>query len=255
MKTILSLFDYSGAWSEPFFRNGWEVIQWDIKLDPLLDINAFEDCETTLDIIDTGHYDIQGIIAAVPCTEFAVSGSQYWKKKDRDGRTAKALQLVNQVQKLANFFMPTDPEYFEENPEAAFFWAMENPVGRLGALTGLDSPYYFNPCDFAGWLNPGKEDLQALAEIRTKNGFGVTELENSFVLQTNAYNKKTGLWGDFNRDMEKKRIEPVRTAPSGSPIQRLGGKSDRTKELRSNTPLGFAEAFYQANKNYQAEIN
>jgi hypothetical protein len=28
----------------------------------------------------------------------------------------------------------------------------------------------------------------------------------------------------------------------------LGGKSERTKELRSITPMGFAKAFYEANK-------
>lgn len=253
MKTLLSLFDYSGVWSEPFYKNGWEVVQWDIKLDPFLDIMAFDSYEKTLEIIDTGHYDIQGIIAAVPCDEFAVSGSQYWKKKDRDGRTAKAKQLVYQVQRLADVFLPTDPEYFDENPDSAFFWAIENPVGRIGKLTGMEDPYFFNPCDFAGYLNPDKNQLEALHEIRIKNGYGVNRIENKFVMEMNAYNKKTGLWGDFNRNLVKKRIEPVRTTPSGSPIQFFGGKSDKTKELRSNTPEGFAWAFYEANKNYQAE--
>jgi hypothetical protein len=28
---------------------------------------------------------------------------------------------------------------------------------------------------------------------------------------------------------------------------KLGGKSEKTKELRSMTPLGFAESFYLAN--------
>ena len=29
--------------------------------------------------------------------------------------------------------------------------------------------------------------------------------------------------------------------------QKYGGKSERTKELRSETPMGFAYAFYEAN--------
>lgn len=29
---------------------------------------------------------------------------------------------------------------------------------------------------------------------------------------------------------------------------KLGGKSERTKELRSMTPLGFAKAFFEANQ-------
>ena len=253
MKTLLSVFDYSGVWSKPFYENGWEVIQWDTKIDPLLDVMAFEDCEQTLELLEGDYYDIQGIIAAPPCTDLAVSGAQYWKEKDLNGKTAIAVAIVNQIQKLADLFLPTDPEYFDENPEATFFWSLENPVGRIGELTGLDNPYYFNPYEFAGWLGPGKTELEALAEIRMKNGYGVTELENKFVLAMNAYTKKTGLWGQFNRDMIKKPVPPVRTAPSGSPIQRLGGKSDKTKEQRSNTPEGFALAFYEANKNYQAE--
>ena len=31
MKTLLSLFDYSGQWSAPFADAGWTVVQVDIK--------------------------------------------------------------------------------------------------------------------------------------------------------------------------------------------------------------------------------
>ena len=253
MKTLLSLFDFSGKWSEPFYQNGWEVIQWDNKIDPFLDIMEFTDVEQAHDLLHSDHYDIQGILAAPPCTDFSVSGAQYWGTKDADGRTEKSLQLAGKVMALANLFLPSDPEYFEENPDASFFWAVENPVGRFGKLTGLGKPYYFDPCDFAGWNNIPASVLPELDRIRAKNGIGVTEAENELVLSCNTYTKKTGLWGQFNRDLVKKRIEPVKTAPQGSPLQRLGGKSAKTKELRSNTPDGFALAFYEANKNYQAQ--
>ena len=59
--------------------------------------------------------------------------------------------------------------------------------------------------------------------------------------------KKTGLWGKFNRDLPRNDVEPLRVCSQGSWVQRLGGKSDKTKELRSMTPLGFAYAFYAAN--------
>jgi len=45
--------------------------------------------------------------------------------------------------------------------------------------------------------------------------------------------------------MEKKRLEPFEKENPG--WKNLGGKSERTKELRSVTPLGFSYAFYEAN--------
>ena len=89
------------------------------------------------------------------------------------------------------------------------FWAIENPVGRLQKLRPqLGDPWYFQP-----------------------HWFG------------DAYTKKTGLWGKVNRDLPKSPVEP----DPNSWIMKLGGKSERTKELRSMTPLGFAFAFFLAN--------
>jgi len=95
------------------------------------------------------------------------------------------------------------------------FWAIENPVGRLNtlipALKGF-GPWYWQP-----WM------------------FG------------DAWTKKTGLWGIFNRPKLENGVLPVRFSTQGSWIQRLGGKSEKTKELRSITPPGFAWAFFKAN--------
>lgn len=239
MKTLLSLFDYSGTWSEPYAAAGWNVFQWDIKLSELMDVNSIELAETALELFE----DVDGILAAVPCTDFSVSGAQYWPEKDREGITKKSMELVYQVERLADLFTPTDPDY-----EGSFFWSMENPVGRMPKLfPHLEKPYYFNPCDFAGYLNLSDADHNELDRIRRKNGNNVTREEIQFVLECEAYTKKTGLWGDFNRQLKKKPVDPVRVCKQGSPMQVYGGKSDKTKELRSITPLGFSIAFYHAN--------
>jgi site-specific DNA-cytosine methylase len=90
------------------------------------------------------------------------------------------------------------------------FWALENPVGRLQKLRPkLGNPWYFQPY----WYG-------------------------------DTYSKKTGLWGKFNKELPRKEVIP----DPNNWIMKLGGKSERTKELRSMTPLGFAEAFYLANQ-------
>jgi hypothetical protein len=90
------------------------------------------------------------------------------------------------------------------------FWALENPVGRLTTLRPkLGKPWYFQP----HWYG-------------------------------DAYTKKTGLWGNFSKDLPKNEVKP----DPNSWIMKLGGKSEKTKELRSMTPLGFAKAFYLANQ-------
>jgi hypothetical protein len=52
---------------------------------------------------------------------------------------------------------------------------------------------------------------------------------------------------------EYKRLAPIiyttKTGKRGGAIwAKLGGKSERTKEIRSTTPMGFARAFYSANE-------
>ncbi len=91
------------------------------------------------------------------------------------------------------------------------FWVIENPVGRLMHYIGRPR-LIFNPCDYG-----------------------------------DPYTKKTCLWGNFNIP-NKNPVEPIKVCSQGSWVQQLGGKSDKTKMLRSITPSGFAQAFFEANQ-------
>lgn len=244
MYTLLSLFDKTGQWAAPFADKGWEVIQWDLQISSYHDINNIIDVEFALNEFE----NVDGIIAAVPCTDYTSAGAQYWLKKDSEGYTAASIELVRQVQRLADLFTPTDPEYDEP-----FFWCMENPVGRIGKLfPELGIPFYFHPWEFAGHLGDlSKKDIAELDAIRLKNGHGITKAEADHILWCNAYTKKTGLWGDFNRELVKIPIENVKGSPQGSVMQRFGGKSEKTKNARSATPEGFAIAFADANEDWK----
>lgn len=88
------------------------------------------------------------------------------------------------------------------------FWALENPVGWLKDYIG-EYKMRFNPNDFG-----------------------------------DPWTKETCLWGEFNKPV-KNPVEPTQ----GSKIHLCyGGRSERTKTLRSITPPGFARAFYEVNK-------
>ena len=214
-----------------------------------MNIKNLDSCETVLELFE----NVDGIIAAPPCTDFAVSGAQFWKAKDEDGRTKEAIELVRQVIRLVDLFKPTDPDFYNEG--GTFFWAVENPVGRIGKLIPeLGNPFYFHPHEYAGHLNLSAKNLKRLDNLRKQEGENITKDDADFIQRCNAYTKKTGLWGEFDKDkltQLKKNIQPVKACKQGSVTQRAGGKSAATKEYRSNTPLGFAHAFYQANQNYK----
>jgi hypothetical protein len=185
-KVILDLCGGSGAWSKPYRDDpAYRVITVDVKRGG--DIRLFR----------KPPFPVYGILAAPPCTSFAVSGSQYWKAKDASGDTLAGLAVVDACLRIVTVTRPR-------------FWALENPVGRLKYWLG-NPKMYFNPCDFG-----------------------------------DPYTKKTCLWGHFNRPV-KCPVAPVRACDQGSWIQRLGGKSEKTKTLRSITPAGFAKAFKDAN--------
>lgn len=199
---ILSLFDYTGNWSRPYRENGYEVIQ--------IDIQRGQDI-LTWDYKSVPKERVYGILAAVPCTDFAISGARHFKRKDEDGTTEQSKKLVYKTLEIINYFEPT-------------FWVVENPISRihkccpeLGAVK-----YKFNPCDFAGYME--------------------TEEERN----ANRYNKQTWLWGNFNAPADRP-MEPLQKDNPG--WKKYGGKSLKTKNARSVTPLGFAYGFYVTNHN------
>lgn len=234
MRTVISVCDYSGTWAKPYADKGYFVIlvdpkhplgedgsPWTFKegmhcfsgtagevcVDPRKWLEDFQDREMAESL------QIHGLLLAPVCTHFTVSGAQHWPAKDADGRTAEGLRLVDECLFLTTVW---DVE----------FWALENPVGRLPKLRPqLGKPLmYFHPHYFAGWADDPQQD---------------------------AYTKKTGLWGKFNMSLHRRLVEPVvyeKGGKRGSWMWAfLGGKSDRTKELRSITPVGFSRAFCEAN--------
>jgi hypothetical protein len=124
-RVVLSLFDLTGKWSQPWEDAGYQVYRFDIQNDPDVgDINNFS-TEFFGDWFgDFDGNDVYAILAATPCTDFASSGSKHFAAKDEDGRTVASVKLVHQTLAAIEYFKPA-------------VWAMENPVGRIEKLGGL----------------------------------------------------------------------------------------------------------------------
>jgi hypothetical protein len=186
LKTILDLCGGTGSWSKPYVDAGYDVHIIDQKMNGQ-DIRLFK-----------YHGQVHGILAAPPCTMFAVSGNRYRAIEKYYGvyeeKIIDALSLVDACLRIIT----------THNPE---WWALENPIGTLKNWIGPPK-LYFNPYEYG-----------------------------------DPYTKRTCVWGNFKIPV-KSVVEPS----EGSKLwKQYGGKSERTKTIRSITPKGFAEAFFKSN--------
>ncbi len=129
-KIILDLCGGTGAWSKPYKDAGYDVRIITIPKYDVTDEKVIKMC------IELNPY---GILAAPPCTEFAVSGARWWKEKDAK-HPELLLKAIIIVHSCLYIIEKTNPE----------FWALENPVGRLKKIVKqLGEPkIIFNPCDY-----------------------------------------------------------------------------------------------------------
>ena len=121
---VLIACEYSGAVRDEFIRMGHDAMSCDLlptdKPGPHYEGDVF-------DIINDG-WDM--MIAFPPCTHLALSGSQWFAEKQKDGRQDEALQFVRD---LMNADIPKI--------------AIENPIGiissRIRKYDQIIQPYMF----------------------------------------------------------------------------------------------------------------
>lgn len=121
MMTIISLCDFTGAWSQPYRDAGYDVIQVDVKHGH--DARLFKALP----------FPVRGVLAAPPCTHFASSGARWWKEKG-DAALLEGLAVVDACMRIISVHKPQ-------------WWVLENPVGRLRDYLGAPR-MAFDPCDY-----------------------------------------------------------------------------------------------------------
>lgn len=183
---ILDVGGGSGEWSRPYRLAGYDVRIIDPTVWPFLTAETYVPDETP----------VQGVLLAPPCTEFAASGARWWDGKD-PALLQRAIATVRAFLRIVACVSPA-------------WWALENPVGRLGRCVPELGRYAYSwqPWEFG-----------------------------------DAETKRTCMWGNHNRPEPTVTSRPDQV---NARVHRMGPSPDRAR-LRSITPAGFARAFMEAN--------
>ena len=238
---VISLYDFSGVSCLPWAEAGHTCYAFDIQHPPAeerkmdwfpsggsihyihADLHKPETfTELLKDFGDGGA--VVGFGMAFPvCTDLSVAGSRHFAKKaerDPDFQT----KAVNYAVMCADFFEALGVPYFLENPVSVLSTQWRKPNHR------------FHPSDFGGYIPEDQAEHPRWPQ---------------YIAPRDAYQKKTCLWSGGGFVMPEKRpVDPEAYHGNGysTAMMKLGGKSQRTKDIRSETPRGFAAAVYQANK-------
>lgn len=220
-KVVISLCDYTTEFLKPWARAGYLCYAFDLQhetkflSDRILAVGGTiqDNLKVITDIIASQNR-IDFVAAFPPCTDLAVSGAAHFeskRKKDKDFQH-RAMRLFALCEHIA---LLSGAPYFIENPVSVVSTMWRKP------------DYSFHPWEYGGYLP--KDDIHPLYP--------------EYIKPRDAYPKKTCLWAGNGFVMPDKK--PVDVEPGYSTQHsKLGGKSLRTKNIRSATPRGFSLAVF-----------
>lgn len=226
---VLSLYDFTGEALKPWAEAGYECHAFDIQ-HPVegrtegnthyrhADLHKPETYHALIkEFGDNGPLVVFGMAFPV-CTDLAVSGAAHFKRKaERDPDFQ--IKAVDYAKWCADLFDILGVPYFVENPVSVLATKWRKP------------DYRFHPYEYGGYIPDTEAEHPRWPE---------------YIAAKDAYPKHTCLWtgGGFAMPDTK----PVNVAGGYSKQHlKLGGKSQRTKDIRSATPRGFAKAVHEFN--------
>ena len=228
-KIVLSLYDYTGEALTPWAEAGYHCFAFDIQHDADGYAESFEGGGMIeyigLDLWHSNNITVlqemfkdQNVVfgMAFPvCTDLAVSGAAHFKrKKERDPEFQ--IKASNYARWCASLFDALGVPYFIENPVSVLATIWRKP------------DHSFHPYEYGGYIPKEKAEHPKWPD---------------YIAPRDAYPKKTCLWtGGGFRMPYKEGVSPE----EGYSRQhlKLGGKSMKTKNIRSATPRGFARAVW-----------
>lgn len=230
MNKVLFLYDYTGIMAQPWLDAGYEC--WCVdsqhpegitREGNLVKVGMFmsntDDC---VEWFKNNLQDVKFVFGFPPCTDLAVSGAAWFekKKKANPGYRKQAMDLVYVVKRLGEFF---------DVP-----WALENPISVISS-EWRKPDYMFHPWEYSGYL-PKNDEHPMYPE---------------YIAPRDMYPKKTCIWSGNGFKMPTKKFDSKPEKGYSTQHLKLGGKSLKTKNIRSATPRGFAKAVFTANGGQQ----
>ena len=230
---VLSLYDYTGEALKPWAEAGYCCYAFDIQ-------HNIE--KPKCDTFDSGgfiryvHMDLWNVdnitgmqrtfentdvvfgMAFPVCTDLAVSGAAHFARKEQENPGFQ-IRASNHARWCASLFDALGVPYF-----------IENPVSRLATLWRKPD-HSFHPYEYGGYIHEDDAEHPKWPD---------------YIAPRDAYPKKTCLWtgGGFTMPW----TDPVEPEEGHSRQHlKLGGKSMKTKNIRSATPRGFARAVFEWN--------
>lgn len=230
---VICLYSTSGLVEQPFLDAGYEVWSFDGQntdedignwhkrwawFSPVgINSQATQIVDRVLQGGDPGRRVVL-VVGFPECTDLAVSGSRHFARKiaaDPDCQK-NATELAKLVEAVGN--------------AASAPWFAENPRSVLSTLWRKPN-FRFHPYEYGEYLPV--DDVHPL----------YPEIINA----RDAYPKETFLWSGNGFTLPPKKpvqppCNPDGTVAYSEQYKKLGGKSLRTKNIRSATPRGFAIA-------------
>ena len=230
---VISLYDFTGEALKPWAEAGYTCYAFDIQHKGWTIQGFGKDCSgsihyrkadlhdrNTLNALHSEFADKPVVFGmAFPvCTDMAVSGARHFQSKaERDPEFQT--KAVNYARWCGELFNALGVPYFVENPVSVLATKWRKP------------DHSFHPYEYGEYLS----DAEA-----------VHPRWPDYIAERDAYTKKTCLWTGNGFRMPTK-IPTCKPTGYSTQHLKLGGKSQRTKDIRSATPRGFAKAIYEYN--------
>lgn len=251
MLPIVSLYDFTGEAVHPWAEAGYDCYCFDIQ-HPVDDKCSWPDNLMTMKQVGNGriffiHWNAHAsnwlatitafvklaymVMGFPPCDDLAGCGAKHWEGKAKidPNFQIKAMLRVKRVPLVAKE-LQTDR------------WVLENPSGAISRLWRRFD-HSFHPCFYGGYVPKGKWKHPIWPQ---------------YIAARDAYRKLTCLWaGTDYKHPEYKEVKPeILTGKSekkgtlsfNRQTKKLGGRSLKTKNIRSATLRGWARAVFLFNK-------